>query len=153
MIGGGGAFSGGTFSSREARRARQGISSRQVHMLEFNAIRLRNMVFYAYHGAGEDEQNLGGKFECDVEMRCDFTAAAESDSLEKTVDYEKVYAFVRQAIVERKYFLIEALATRIARGLLREFYQLESVTVRLRKPHPPVKGVVDFVEVEVTEHR
>jgi dihydroneopterin aldolase len=122
-------------------------------MLEFNVIRLKNMVFYAYHGAMQDEQNLGGKFECDVEMRCDFTAAAESDSLAQTVDYEKVYAFVHKSVIEKKYFLIEALATRIARGLLREFFQLESVSVRLRKPHPPVKGVVDFVEVEVTEHR
>jgi dihydroneopterin aldolase len=122
-------------------------------MIEFNVIRLKNAVFYAYHGAMEDEQTLGGKFECDVELRCDFAAAAERDSLSQTVDYEKVYAFIQTTILERKYFLLEALATRIGRGLLQEFHKVESVTVKLRKPHPPVKGVVDYVEVEVTEHR
>jgi dihydroneopterin aldolase len=122
-------------------------------MLDFGTIRLRNMVFYAYHGAGEDEQNLGGKFECDVEMRCDLASAAETDSLARTVDYEKVYGFVRKTIVENKFFLLEALASRIARGILREFTQVESVVVRMRKPHPPVKGVLDHVEIEVEEGR
>jgi 7,8-dihydroneopterin aldolase/epimerase/oxygenase len=122
-------------------------------MVELNMIRIKNATFYAYHGAMADEQNLGGKFECDVEMKCDFVAAAESDSLTKTVDYEKVYSFIQSTILEKKYYLLEALATKIARGLLLHFKALEAVTVRLRKPHPPVKGVVDYVELEVTEQR
>ena len=32
-------------------------------MLKFDCIRILNAVFYAYHGVGTDEQNLGGKFE------------------------------------------------------------------------------------------
>lgn len=122
-------------------------------MIELNVIRLRNAVFYAYHGALTDEQNLGGKFEFDVDMYCDLSAAIESDSLKKTVDYEKVYAFVGQMVLGKKYHLLEALANTIARGLIREFFNIERVVVRVRKVHPPVKGVVDHVEVEVTQHR
>lgn len=122
-------------------------------MVELNVIRLRNAVFYAYHGALKDEQNLGGKFEFDVDMYCDLSAAMESDSLKKTVDYEKVYAYIQQTVLERKYHLIEALANTIARGLLREFFNIEQVVVRVRKTHPPVRGMVDHVEVEITRRR
>ena len=122
-------------------------------MIELNVIRITNATFYAYHGVMADEQNLGGKFEVDVEMHCDLSAAAESDSLKKTVDYEKVYAFVQQTVLAKKYYLLEALANSVARGLLKEFFNIETVTVRLRKPHPPVKGVIDYVEVEITQKR
>lgn len=122
-------------------------------MIEYDVIRVSNAVFYAYHGVMEDEQNLGGKFECDVEMRCDFAAAVQTDSLTMTVDYEKVYSFIQNSVLEKKYYLIEALANAIAMGLLRGFPIIESVMVRVRKPHPPVKGVVDYVEVEVTRSR
>lgn len=120
---------------------------------DLNAIRIKNAVFYAYHGAIADEQSLGGKFEFDIDMLVDFSAAAESDSLKKTIDYEKVYAYVQSVVLSKKYHLLEALAHAIGRGLLREFYNLERVTVRVRKPHPPVKGVVDYVEVEITSSR
>lgn len=122
-------------------------------MIEYDVIRVKNAVFYAYHGVMEDEQNLGGKFECDVEMRCDFAAAVQNDSLKLTVDYEKVYSFIQNTVIEKKYYLLEALANSIALGLLRGFPIIESVVVRVRKPHPPVKGVVDYVEVEVTRSR
>ena len=122
-------------------------------MAELSVIRIRNAVFYAYHGAMQDEQNLGGKFELDVDMFCDLSAAAESDSLKRTVDYEKVYAFIREMVLAKKYYLLEALGNALGKGLIKEFHNIELVRIRIRKPHPPVKGVVDFVEIEVTQKR
>ncbi|MBI1806347.1 MAG: dihydroneopterin aldolase [Ignavibacteria bacterium] len=116
-------------------------------------IRIKNASFYAYHGVATDEQNLGGKFEVDVEIRSDLSAAIESDSLKQTVDYEAVYSFIQKTVTRKKYYLLEALANTIAQGLLQEFNGIQSLTVTVRKPHPPVKGVVDYVEVVVTEHR
>jgi len=122
-------------------------------MADLNIIRIKNAAFYAYHGAGEEEQNLGGKFEIDIDLYCDLLPAAEADSLKKTVDYEKVYAYVSNIIHSRKNYLIETLAHTIAQGVIKEFFNVEMVTIRVRKPHPQVKGVVDYVEVEMTERR
>jgi len=122
-----------------------------MHSNDF--IRIHNASFYAYHGVASDEQNLGGKFEVDVELRSDLSAAAERDSLKRTVDYEAVYTFVQETVTCKKYYLLESLAKTIASGILREFPTVDAVQVRVRKPHPPVKGVVDHVEVEVSETR
>lgn len=118
-----------------------------------HVIRIRNAVFYAYHGVMADEQNLGGKFEIDIDMHGDFSEAARTDSLKDTVDYERVYSYIGSTVLSKKYYLLEALARVIARGVLDEFPPVSFVTVRIRKPHPPVRGVVDYVEVETSEPR
>ncbi|MBM4170033.1 MAG: dihydroneopterin aldolase [Ignavibacteria bacterium] len=118
-----------------------------------DVIRLHNAVFYAYHGVLTDEQNLGGKFEVDVDLYCDLSRGAKTDHLKQTIDYEAVYDCIRSLILERKYFLIEAVANTIAEGLLARFRKLRKVTVRVRKPGAPVKGVIDFVEVEISRGR
>ena len=64
-----------------------------------------------------------------------------------------MYDFTKTLVLGRKYFLIEALAETIADGLLKEFKRLEKVVVRVRKPSAPVKGVIDYVEVEITRAR
>jgi dihydroneopterin aldolase len=122
-------------------------------MPERTIIRLRNASFYAYHGVQDDEQSLGGKFEIDVEVHADLLAAMQGDQLRRTVDYEALYALVRECVTEKKYFLIEALAHAIATKALGAFPVIDEVVVRVRKPHPPVKGVVDYAEAEVSGHR
>jgi 7,8-dihydroneopterin aldolase/epimerase/oxygenase len=116
-------------------------------------IRLHNAVFYAYHGVQVDEQNLGGKFEVDVDLHCDLSQGAESDHLDDTVNYERVYDCIRTMVLERKHLLLESLASAIGRGIIKNFSKVKSVTVKVRKPSAPVKGVIDYVEVELTVTR
>jgi 7,8-dihydroneopterin aldolase/epimerase/oxygenase len=116
-------------------------------------IRLHNAVFYAYHGVLLDEQNLGGKFEVDVDLSCDLTRGAKSDHLSDTVDYERVYDCIHTLVLEKKHLLLESLAASIGRNIIKLFPKVQSVTVRVRKPSAPVKGVIDHVEVEIIEKR
>jgi 7,8-dihydroneopterin aldolase/epimerase/oxygenase len=116
-------------------------------------IRIHNAVFYAYHGVLTDEQNLGGKFDVDVDLHCDLTRGARSDHLQDTVNYERVYDCIRSLVLDKKHFLLESLAGSIGKGILKNFTKVLSVTVRVRKPGAPVRGVIDHVEVEITEMR
>jgi 7,8-dihydroneopterin aldolase/epimerase/oxygenase len=122
-------------------------------MGKLDVIRIKNAVFYAYHGVMSDEQNLGGKFEVDVDLFCNLKEAEETDSLTRTVDYAKVYQKMKELVVDQKFYLIEALGNRIAKGILQEFTKVERVVVRVRKQNPPVKGVVDSVEAEISQER
>lgn len=118
-----------------------------------DVIRIHNAVFYAYHGVLSDEQKLGGKFEVDIELHCNLTKGATTDQLRNTIDYERVYDCVKSSVMGRKHFLLESLGEAIIDGLFSSFKQVKVVTVRVRKPNAPVKGVIDTVEVEMTRKR
>ncbi len=118
-----------------------------------NVIRIKNASFYAYHGAMKEEQHIGGKFEADVDIYTDFSEAAATDDLEKTINYEKVYRYMTEIVNGKKYFLIETIATRLAENLLKQFPQIQKISVRIRKNNVPVGGVLDYVEAEVVKER
>ncbi|MCU7513169.1 MAG: dihydroneopterin aldolase [Ignavibacteria bacterium] len=118
-----------------------------------NVIRIKKATFYGYHGFFSEEQNLGGKFEADVDIYTNFLDASGHDSLKETVDYDKVYKYICKLALEKKYKLIETLAMHIADGLLTDFTKIEKVAVRVRKINVPVGGYVDYVEAEVVKGR
>jgi dihydroneopterin aldolase len=115
-------------------------------------VSLENIRLYGYHGASENERELGQRFEIDVEITADLSEAVAADSMSKTVNYEKVYRLVESEVVKEKYHLLETMADKIARDLLKQFDALE-VLVRVRKPSVPIAGSIDHVEVEVSHTR
>ena len=109
-------------------------------------VRLVNAVFYGHHGVMQEEHRLGGRFEVDVAMELDFTAAARADDLRQTADYERVYSLAREVVLGQSFFLIEKLAALIAERVLEACPVAERVEVTVRKPNPPVGGACDRAE-------
>jgi dihydroneopterin aldolase len=113
-------------------------------------VRLVNAVFYGHHGVMQEEHRVGGRYEVDVSVGLDFEAAAVHDDLTRTVNYEKVYDFVRRLVTENNFYLIEKLAYRIAQKVLDTYPDVEGVEVTVRKPNPPVGGPCDRAEATYT---
>ncbi|HHY97636.1 MAG TPA: dihydroneopterin aldolase [Firmicutes bacterium] len=112
-------------------------------------ILLKDMVFYGYHGAFSAEKELGQRFEVDVEMVTDLSQAAQMDDVELSVNYVDVYTLVKDIVEEREFNLIETLAETICQEILAA-YAVREVTVRVRKPHAPLGGLLGYVQVEIT---
>lgn len=114
---------------------------------------LKGINFYGYHGTTAAERKKGREFQADVAVFCDLRKAGKSDKLADAVDYKKIYDIVLRVQSVRKYHLIEALAEKIAFALLEEFGTVNEVSVRVRKPGPPVGGPVDYAEAEITRKK
>ncbi len=111
---------------------------------------LSGLEFHAFHGVWPEEARLGARFSVDVELEVEM---AGEDSLDGTVDYSVVYGFVSDTVTGTRFGVIEALAVRLAEGLLAEQPLARAATVRVHKPHAPLPGVVRDVFVEVTRRR
>ena len=122
-------------------------------MKDINIVKIHNAVFYAFHGVADGEQDLGGKYEVDLEAYLDFISAANNDSLAETLDYERAYNFIKDIVCKKKHMLIETVCYRIVDELFSEFPLVEKILVRVRKYNPPLKGVVEYVETEVVKER
>lgn len=109
-------------------------------------VRLNNAVFYAHHGVMQEEHRIGGRYEVDIAMEVNFEDAALEDDLNKTVDYERVYAEAREIITGNRFYLIERLAYLIAHRILDQEPMAASVEVTVRKANPPVGGPCDCAE-------
>ena len=114
---------------------------------------LRGMRFMACHGVLPHEQEVPQSFEVDVELGLSLRAAGESDNLDDTVNYAKVYHTVSSVMDGVPKQLIEALAEGIADDLLRDFVSLRWVRVTVHKPAAPIDGMFSDVGVTILRRR
>lgn len=103
-----------------------------------DSLSLNGMKFYAYHGLYEQENRNGQYYEVDLQLSLDLTKVCCSDQIEDSIDYSEVYAVVEHEMKTPSH-LIEHIAERICLQVKKKFPKVKNVTIRLRKPHPPIK--------------
>ena len=109
-------------------------------------VELQGLHVFGYHGVEEEEKRLGQLFLYDVQLEVGDRGA--TDRIEEAVDYREVVLAIRD-VSERRFDLLEALATAVADELLARF-QPEWVQVRVRKPQVKPAGMtVEFSAVTV----
>ncbi len=115
-------------------------------------ILLTGMTFYGYHGNNEEEARLGQRFVIDLELHIDLRAAGQTDRLEHTVNYSRVFKRVEEVVTKRRFRLLEALAEAIAQSVL-EDTGAHAIMLRVKKPNAPIHGVFESAGVEIFRER
>lgn len=122
--------------------------------MDSDKITLSGMQFFGYHGTRPEENSLGQRFVVDVALHLSLRAAGEADDLSLTVDYSQVHALARAIVEGPPLKLTEAVAERIAAGVLAEHPLVQAVEVRVRKPGVRLADtVLDGSVVEITRRR
>jgi dihydroneopterin aldolase len=103
------------------------------------------------HGVFEQEKLVEQEFVVDVELKLDLQAAADTDDLAKTINYEDIAVMIHETITGPTVNLIETLAGRISNEILKNYASVEKVKVTVHKPAAPIS--VPFGDVAVTIKR
>ena len=99
-----------------------------------------------FHGVLPEEQKNGQIFIVDLELNIKLTGL--KDKLSKTVNYAEVAVLVEKEITGDSVQLIESLAERIGKSVLKKFSKIKNVRVIVHKPSAPIP--VNFTDVAVS---
>lgn len=103
---------------------------------------------YGYHGVLPEEKTLGQQFIFDLRLSMEECAGVRTDDVADTIDYTEVIDVVTDVATCESYDLLERLAGSIAHSVLTRF-PVDSVWVRVTKPHPPIPCALTGVGVSL----
>lgn len=112
-------------------------------------ILVEGIKIFAYHGCLAEEGKIGCNYIVDVTLETDFSEAAKTDNLNKTIDYVTVYEIVKQQMAIRSK-LIEQVGQRIVDELKKQFATLKKVEIKVTKLNPPMNGNVERVSILIS---
>ena len=92
-------------------------------------------------GIWEWERKIRQTVIIDLEMSADIRRAAETDSIDDTLNYKQVSKRVQQFVADSSFQLVETLAEKIA-AIVRDEFEVKWVRVRVNKPGA-IRGAQD----------
>ncbi len=113
-----------------------------------DAITLRGMRFHTLVGLLPHEGKYPQPLELDVTAFLPLKAVGEADAPALRLDYRTLYDTVAGTIGTSHHKLLEGLCERIAHAVL-ALEGVQRVRVAARKPHAPIAGPLDHVEVTI----
>ncbi|MBL4585107.1 MAG: dihydroneopterin aldolase [Pseudomonadales bacterium] len=87
----------------------------------------------------------------DVEMDCDFTAAAASEHVSDTVNYAEIATLLEELVHKKAYQLVETLVAQACDLILETEPRVQRVVVTTRKPNAVDNA--DAVGARMEKHR
>jgi dihydroneopterin aldolase len=96
-------------------------------------IEISGIRAWGRHGADPGEKDVPQRFDIDVSLELDLSAARASDSLNDTLDYAALHATVVRLVGERSYDLIERLGAELLDAILAD-PRVQRASVRIAKP-------------------
>jgi 7,8-dihydroneopterin aldolase/epimerase/oxygenase len=113
---------------------------------------LEGLEFHAYHGVYPHERDSGNWFEVDIQVETDFSKAAARDEISGTVDYETLFAIIKEEM-EKPSKLLETVAGQIVDHVLSTLSAVEAVEVKISKLNPPIGGKCRKASVSLSKSR
>lgn len=113
---------------------------------------LNEMKFYSYHGVLPQENIVGTEYKVSLNLETDFSEAATTDNLDRTINYAEVHQAVKEEM-NTPVKLLEHLAYRISKRLFDDFPAIISIEIVIFKENPPMGADCKNVGVKVKYFR
>lgn len=109
---------------------------------------IRGLQVETIIGIYDWERQVRQRIVLDLEMATDIRAAAASEDIEQTLDYNAIATDLREFITRSQFLLVETLAEEVAQRLMQEF-RVPWLRVQVGKPG----AVADALDVGVIIER
>lgn len=102
-------------------------------------VQLHHLLFNAFHGIHEEEKILGNEYVVDASVEFHETPEVISH-INDTVNYVTIYNIIKNRM-SIPTPLLETIVMEAGNEIHREFPDLKSIYISIKKVHPPIEGM------------